>query len=92
MRARRASYSSPSEKQLKVTGQTAAPSNSEVDLGVFAKKPGNLLKRIYEASSQPKSMTSVFFQVYSTCFQGYQDCSTYHFCYYSTNISSPHSV
>ncbi|MFS7921329.1 hypothetical protein Hanom_Chr03g00235521 [Helianthus anomalus] len=44
-----------SEKKLKVTGQTPAPSDNEVDLGVFAKKPSNLLKRIYEASSQPKA-------------------------------------
>ncbi|KAF5789943.1 hypothetical protein HanRHA438_Chr09g0388841 [Helianthus annuus] len=33
-----------SERKRKVMGQVAAPSESEVDLGVFAKKPGNTLK------------------------------------------------
>ncbi|MFS7963131.1 hypothetical protein Hanom_Chr08g00734541 [Helianthus anomalus] len=44
-----------SKKKLKVMGQTVAPSDNEVDLGVFAKKSGNLLERIYEASAQPKA-------------------------------------
>ncbi|MFS8035012.1 hypothetical protein Hanom_Chr17g01587981 [Helianthus anomalus] len=35
-------------------GQVAAPSESEVDLGVFAKKHGNILEELYEASSQKK--------------------------------------
>ncbi|KAF5773757.1 hypothetical protein HanRHA438_Chr13g0602941 [Helianthus annuus] len=46
-----------SEKKLKLMGETVAPSDSEVDLGVFAKKLGNLLEKIFEASSQPRSMT-----------------------------------
>ncbi|KAJ0713897.1 hypothetical protein HanPI659440_Chr13g0483531 [Helianthus annuus] len=46
-----------SEKKLKVMGETVAPSDSEVDLGVFAKKPRNLLEKIFEAFSQPRSMT-----------------------------------
>ncbi|MFS7953654.1 hypothetical protein Hanom_Chr07g00621191 [Helianthus anomalus] len=36
-------------------GETAAPSDSEVDLVVLAKKPGKLLEKIFEASSQPRN-------------------------------------
>ncbi|MFS7911913.1 hypothetical protein Hanom_Chr02g00123641 [Helianthus anomalus] len=36
-------------------GQVAAPSESEVDLGVFAKKPGNILEELYEESSKWKA-------------------------------------
>ncbi|MFS7928475.1 hypothetical protein Hanom_Chr04g00321181 [Helianthus anomalus] len=43
-----------SEKKLKVMGHATAPSDSEVDLRVFAKKSGILIEQIYEASSQPK--------------------------------------
>ncbi|MFS7922017.1 hypothetical protein Hanom_Chr03g00243681 [Helianthus anomalus] len=45
-----------SEKKMKVMGETVAPSESEVDLGVFSKKFGNLLKKIYEVSSTPRGM------------------------------------
>ncbi|MFS7918654.1 hypothetical protein Hanom_Chr03g00203661 [Helianthus anomalus] len=45
-----------SEKKLKVMGETVAPSKSEVDLGVFNKKSGNLLEKIYKASSTPRGM------------------------------------
>ncbi|MFS7972983.1 hypothetical protein Hanom_Chr09g00851231 [Helianthus anomalus] len=44
-----------SEKKRKVMGHVVAPSDSEVDLGVFSKKSGNLLEEIYEASSQKKA-------------------------------------
>ncbi|MFS7911587.1 hypothetical protein Hanom_Chr02g00119911 [Helianthus anomalus] len=37
-------------------GQVAAPSESEVDLGVFAKKPGNILEKLYEESSKRKDL------------------------------------
>ncbi|MFS8018566.1 hypothetical protein Hanom_Chr15g01393511 [Helianthus anomalus] len=40
-----------SEKKLKVMGETVTPSESEVDLGVFAKKPGNLLQKTFENGS-----------------------------------------
>ncbi|MFS7928371.1 hypothetical protein Hanom_Chr04g00319981 [Helianthus anomalus] len=37
-------------------GETVAPSESEVDLAVFAKKPpSNLLQKIFEASSVPEN-------------------------------------
>ncbi|MFS7921998.1 hypothetical protein Hanom_Chr03g00243471 [Helianthus anomalus] len=45
-----------SEKKMKVMGETVAPSESEVDLGVFSKMFGNLLKKIYDASSMPRGM------------------------------------
>ncbi|MFS7948125.1 hypothetical protein Hanom_Chr06g00556291 [Helianthus anomalus] len=41
---------------MKVMGETVAPSDNEVDLRVFGKKPGNLLEKIFEASSQRRSM------------------------------------
>ncbi|MFS7890178.1 hypothetical protein Hanom_Chr00s000007g01615711 [Helianthus anomalus] len=37
-------------------GHTAVPSDNEVDLGVFAEKPGNLLEQICEASLLKKRM------------------------------------
>ncbi|KAF5773841.1 hypothetical protein HanRHA438_Chr13g0603861 [Helianthus annuus] len=43
-----------SEKKLKVMGHIATPSDSDVDLGLFAQKPGNLREQIYEASSLKK--------------------------------------
>ncbi|KAF5789817.1 hypothetical protein HanXRQr2_Chr09g0375681 [Helianthus annuus] len=42
------------EKKLKFMGKTVAPSESEVDLGVFSKKSGNLLEKIFKASSAPR--------------------------------------
>ncbi|KAJ0431281.1 hypothetical protein HanIR_Chr17g0846701 [Helianthus annuus] len=45
------------ERKIKVMGQVAAPSESEVDLGVFAKKSGNILEELYEESSKKKGTT-----------------------------------
>ncbi|KAJ0643034.1 hypothetical protein HanRHA438_Chr16g0788581 [Helianthus annuus] len=45
-----------SEKKLKMMGETVAPSESEVDLGVFTRKLCNLLEKIFEASSLPRGM------------------------------------
>ncbi|MFS7937896.1 hypothetical protein Hanom_Chr05g00433131 [Helianthus anomalus] len=42
------------ENKRKVMGHVAASFDSDVDLGVFTKKSGNLLEQIYEASSQKK--------------------------------------
>ncbi|KAL9998758.1 hypothetical protein Hdeb2414_s0525g00910741 [Helianthus debilis subsp. tardiflorus] len=36
-------------------GPTAAPSESEIDLGVFSKKSGNCLEKIFKASFAPRS-------------------------------------
>ncbi|MFS7948128.1 hypothetical protein Hanom_Chr06g00556321 [Helianthus anomalus] len=41
---------------MKVMGEIAAPSDNEVDLGVFGNKLGKLLEKIFEASSQRRSM------------------------------------
>ncbi|MFS7947847.1 hypothetical protein Hanom_Chr06g00552991 [Helianthus anomalus] len=43
-----------SEKKLKFMGETLAPSESEVDLGVFSKKSGNLPEKIFKSSSTPR--------------------------------------
>ncbi|KAJ0539206.1 hypothetical protein HanRHA438_Chr08g0354751 [Helianthus annuus] len=43
-----------SEKKSKFMGPTAAPSESEVDLGVFSKKTGNCLEKIFKSSSAPQ--------------------------------------
>ncbi|KAM0055576.1 hypothetical protein Hdeb2414_s0006g00207781 [Helianthus debilis subsp. tardiflorus] len=42
------------EKKLKFMGETVAPSELEVDLGVFSKKSGNLLEKIFKVSSAPR--------------------------------------
>ncbi|MFS7962329.1 hypothetical protein Hanom_Chr08g00725381 [Helianthus anomalus] len=44
-----------SEKKSKFMGPTAAPSESEVDLGVFSKKTGNRLEKIFKSSSTPRA-------------------------------------
>ncbi|KAM0010128.1 hypothetical protein Hdeb2414_s0080g00780081 [Helianthus debilis subsp. tardiflorus] len=44
-----------SEKKLKFMGEAATPSESEVDMGIFSKKSGNPLQKIFEASSAPRS-------------------------------------
>ncbi|MFS8017429.1 hypothetical protein Hanom_Chr15g01380281 [Helianthus anomalus] len=44
-----------SQKKLKFMGETVAPSESEVDLVVFSKKYGNLLEKIFKASSAPRA-------------------------------------
>ncbi|KAL9993301.1 hypothetical protein Hdeb2414_s1047g00976391 [Helianthus debilis subsp. tardiflorus] len=49
-----------STKKFKVMCETVAPSESEVDLGVFSKKPVNLLEKIFKASSAPRGMISLF--------------------------------
>ncbi|MFS7946115.1 hypothetical protein Hanom_Chr06g00532251 [Helianthus anomalus] len=47
-----------SEKKSKFMGQAAAPFESEIDLGVFSKKSGNRLEKIFKASSAPRCMIS----------------------------------
>ncbi|KAJ0719512.1 hypothetical protein HanLR1_Chr08g0282581 [Helianthus annuus] len=47
-----------SEKKSKFMGPTAAPSESEVDLGVFSKKTGNRLEKIFKSSSAPQGTIS----------------------------------
>ncbi|MFS8029699.1 hypothetical protein Hanom_Chr17g01525361 [Helianthus anomalus] len=47
---------------MEVMGQAAAPSESEVDLGVFAMKSGNILEELYEKSSKKKVR---LFNIYS---------------------------
>ncbi|KAJ0525150.1 hypothetical protein HanHA300_Chr09g0308681 [Helianthus annuus] len=54
------------EKKLKFMGKTVAPSESEVDLGVFSKKSGNLLEKIFKASSAPRGMILPFFSFWGS--------------------------
>ncbi|KAJ0681330.1 hypothetical protein HanPI659440_Chr16g0634581 [Helianthus annuus] len=46
-----------SERKRKMMGQVAAPSESEVDLEVFAKKSGNILEELYEEPSKRKAFS-----------------------------------
>ncbi|KAF5759627.1 hypothetical protein HanRHA438_Chr16g0755511 [Helianthus annuus] len=46
-----------SERKRKMMGQVATPSESEVDLEVFAKKSGNILEELYEEPSKRKAFS-----------------------------------
>ncbi|KAJ0786057.1 hypothetical protein HanOQP8_Chr02g0050641 [Helianthus annuus] len=54
-----------SGRKRKMMGQVVAPSESEVDLGVFAKKPGNILGGLYEESSKRKGI--ILYQLFTEC-------------------------
>ncbi|MFS7937868.1 hypothetical protein Hanom_Chr05g00432821 [Helianthus anomalus] len=59
-----------SEKKRKVMGHIVAPFDSDVDLGVFTKKSGNLLEQIYEASSQKKRLDFQIVTLVCVCLYG----------------------
>ncbi|MFS7990062.1 hypothetical protein Hanom_Chr11g01054391 [Helianthus anomalus] len=48
------------KNKLNVMGEIVAPSESEVDLGVFNKKSCNLLEKIFKASYAPRGMILYF--------------------------------